>query len=283
MMVVFLILNYNSSDDLRACADSIEKNCKSFNIVVVDNGSKDNDSKCAETLCKERNYIFIKSKTNLGFARGNNLGFAYIRENISCDYIAMINSDTLLIDDRFEDSLNEAYERYQFAVLGPDILPAHSNPMRDDLRDIKAVEKRIKEISRINTILKIPFINISYLLINKLLQKAKKINQEHLNATTVDCELHGSFLVFSKLYELKGICEKTFLYGEEDILVKQCRDRGYITLYYPQIKVIHNESIATKKSLPNVVKRKQFYYKHRMVSLMVLKEEYIVSDRNGKA
>ena len=121
----------------------------------------------------------------------------------------------------------------------------------------------------------IPVLNIVYLVFDKLCCKIKEklFKEEHfIDNDVLNCQLHGCFLVFSNLYLEDGICDKTFLYGEEDILMHRCREKGYTTLYYPEIKVQHNESRATKKSVPNIIMRKKFYYKHRMDSLHVLLE-----------
>lgn len=272
-MIAYLILNYNSSNDLKTCIDSIQRNCKEYCIVVVDNGSEKNDFIKAKDICNKVGAIFISSKKNLGFARGNNLGFSYIRNNIKCDYIAMINSDTVIIDNSFENKVDEAFKKYRFAILGPDVLTAHSNPMNDELNQIEKVKARIRYIQTIQKILNIPVLNIAYLICNKVLQKTKmKLfkKEQFINHDVLNCQLHGCFLVFSNLYLEEGICDKTFLYGEEDILMYTCRKKGYTTLYYPEIKIQHNESQATKKSVPNIIKRKKFYYKHRLDSLYVL-------------
>jgi len=64
-----------------------------------------------KNLCDSVGAIFIPSKDNLGFAKGNNLGFSYIRKNIQCDYIAMINSDTVITDSLFENKIDEAFSK----------------------------------------------------------------------------------------------------------------------------------------------------------------------------
>lgn len=89
----------------------------------------------------------------------------------------MINSDTEIIENGFEEELDKAFEKYKFAVLGPDILPAHSNPM---INEPNTLEKVMKEISRTKTIIKIiqiPVANILYLIFNRLRNKflVKKI------------------------------------------------------------------------------------------------------------
>lgn len=52
-MIAVLILNYNSSDDLKACIDSIKRNCKEYCVVVVDNGSE------KKMLPRQKIYVIV--------------------------------------------------------------------------------------------------------------------------------------------------------------------------------------------------------------------------------
>ena len=79
--IVYLILHYLTYDETIKCVDSIKSYNKNndYEIVIVDNGS---NNRTGERLLndykKEKNVHIIISKENLGFARGNNLGFKYI-------------------------------------------------------------------------------------------------------------------------------------------------------------------------------------------------------------
>ena len=59
-----------------------------------------------------------------------------------------------------------------------------------------------------------------------------------------------------------------------DQLAKACRDNKLTLLYYPQLKIIHNESVSTKKSMPNLIKRKLFFLENRLDSYYVLLDKY---------
>lgn len=274
--IIFLILNYHSIDELHECLDSISKHCDNCNFaaVIVDNGSDNSEVQQLETLRSNyENIILLKSETNLGFARGNNLGFRYIKKHMQCKFVAMINSDTLLVSSDFYVKLCEAYSSYKFAVLGPDILNAHSNPMIDEPDCTEKVLKEIRKMCSIRTVMRTPGINFAYLIANKL--KNKRIfSTKRISEVKLGCELHGCFLVFSELFTLDGLCDDTFLYGEEAILAKDCRDNHLTLLYYPEIKIIHNESIATKRNVPNLIKRKLFYLDNYIDSLYVLLKKY---------
>ncbi len=273
--IAFLILNYNSLSELKKCEESIRNNCNDYHIVIVDNGSKKKEVDELEAFCSKREKItLLLNPENIGFARGNNVGFRYIKENIECEYIAMINSDTLIIDKNFSDKIDAAYKKYRFAVMGPDVLPSHSNPMINEPNSKEKVLKCIRNTERQIAIIKIPIINILFLCLNKikvmLLSKRASLRSE----PSINCELHGCFLVFSNLYTLDGLCDETFLYGEEDLLAKECRDNGLKLLYYPELKIIHNESKATKKSMPDLIGRKLFFLNNRLDSYHVLLKKY---------
>lgn len=273
--ICFLILNYNTSEELVKFIASIKKFCGdcTYLIVVVDNGSEKKELERLKILQQTEKFILLVNHENLGFAKGNNIGFRYIRSNIECRYIVMANSDVELIENSLCNKLDAAYDRYKFAVLGPDIMKSHDNPMPDGLSDRTQVLCEIKRIKHIRRIMKVPGLNILYLVVNKLRNKLLSKRAE-TGEMKENCQLHGSFLVFSDQYILDGLCDETFLYGEEAILAKDCRDHGLKILYYPDIKILHNESVATKKVMNKLIARKLFYLNNYIDSLYVLLRKY---------
>ena len=121
----FVILHYLTYEDTCNCVDSIEDHCKKFNydIIIVDNGS--NNTSGEKLLDKYKNNSKIKiiiSKENIGFAKGNNLGFEYAKTNLNPDFIILANNDTMLINDYFCSEIIKEYNISNFAVLGPKII-----------------------------------------------------------------------------------------------------------------------------------------------------------------
>ncbi len=271
--IAFVILNFNSFTELTDCISSIKINCNNckWKIIIIDNDSQKEEKKELLKLSGEDNINIIFNNSNLGFAKGNNVGFEFVKKHYSCKYIAMINSDVLLTSDNFFDLLQKAYDDYNFAVLGPDILYSHDNPMNNPLNTKQSVKDEIKRMKKERQIIKTPIINYLYLLFKKIKFKNSKKNT---NYSIEDCQLHGCFWVFSDLYTLKGLCEDTFLYGEEAILAKDCHDNDLKLLYYPEIKIIHKESLATKKLMPQRIKRKIFYYDNYINSLYILLKKF---------
>lgn len=102
-VISFITICYNGLADTCALIDSLQAavHSVSYEIIVVDNASRQN-----EAAVISRRYPFVKtirSKRNLGFSGGNNLG---IRE-AGGKYIFLINNDTYITDDGSRPSSND--------------------------------------------------------------------------------------------------------------------------------------------------------------------------------
>jgi N-acetylglucosaminyl-diphospho-decaprenol L-rhamnosyltransferase len=91
MDISVLIVAYNSAGQIARCLESLAQQTGiNFEVIVVDNASKD------DTLaqCRKFGHIrMIPSPENLGFGRGNNLGFAASTGR----YIYLLNPDARLV------------------------------------------------------------------------------------------------------------------------------------------------------------------------------------------
>jgi GT2 family glycosyltransferase len=89
MKVSIIIPNYNGEKFLEVCLDSLMKQTfKFFEIIIIDNGSKDNS--CNLIQEKYSNIKLIRLSQNYGFSRAVNEGIR-IAEG---EYIVLLNNDT---------------------------------------------------------------------------------------------------------------------------------------------------------------------------------------------
>jgi len=90
--VSIIILNYNGSKFIKDCLSSVFKNdYADFEVILVDNASKDESLEIAERLFgKDSRFKIIKNDENLGFAEGNNVGARHARGDI----LVFLNEDT---------------------------------------------------------------------------------------------------------------------------------------------------------------------------------------------
>ena len=115
-LVSIIILNYNAGDLLLDCVESIFKTkYNNFEVIVVDNASKDNShKKCKEKFDKIR---LIENKENLGYCEGNNIG---IRE-AKGDFVVILNPDTR-VEPNWLVELLKAYNKTGDGLYQPKIL-----------------------------------------------------------------------------------------------------------------------------------------------------------------
>ena len=131
MKFAFIVLNYNTAEQTEKCIDSILERAgkiEDFKIGLLDNGSR--DCSCRELV--ERKYkfvgeggglLFIESKTNLGFAGGNNLMFNEIKKTeFNADFFIFLNNDVDLVSNDFCKQIEFGYKKSNFGVLAPRII-----------------------------------------------------------------------------------------------------------------------------------------------------------------
>ena len=102
-LVSIIILNYNAGQILLDCFESVIKtNYDNFEIIIVDNASKDKSHrKCKEKFERVR---IIENEKNLGYCEGNNIGI----KNAKGEFIVILNPDTTV----HPDWLNELFCAY---------------------------------------------------------------------------------------------------------------------------------------------------------------------------
>lgn len=117
--VVIIILNWNGYDDTVECINSIKSiSYDNYRIVLVDNGSESDE---IEKLLDYSSEIqLIKSKINLGFSGGNNLGINYSLE-LGADFTLLLNNDTIVEPDFLEPLIQVFQNNNQVGIAAPQI------------------------------------------------------------------------------------------------------------------------------------------------------------------
>jgi len=108
--VSIIILNWNGLKDTIECLDSLKKiTYSNYEIVVVDNASGKDEADLLQK--KYGGYIrTIKTKKNLGFAGGNNVGIRRVLKEGKSKYVLLLNNDTV-VEPNFLDELVKVGEQ----------------------------------------------------------------------------------------------------------------------------------------------------------------------------
>lgn len=149
--ISFVILHYNTIKETVDCVESIEKliDTENYCIVIVDNCSPNNTG--VELVNKYKNSDKIDvllSKENVGFARGNNLGIDYARNELNSKYVCCTNNDTLMIQKNFYHSIEKEYKFSNAAVIGPRVYLKDNSIQQQcgELKDITVYKKSLYDL-----------------------------------------------------------------------------------------------------------------------------------------
>lgn len=96
-LISVIIPAYNAEKYISKCIESIQNNTyKNLEIIIVNDGSKDNTQKVVEAISDSR--IKLINQENGGVSKARNTGL----DNATGEYIAFIDSDDYISEDYFE-------------------------------------------------------------------------------------------------------------------------------------------------------------------------------------
>ena len=221
-----ITINYNGLKDTCELIDTLPLKDKSIEVIVVDNASAQDEA----TIIEKRYppIKVIRSKENLGFAGGNNLGIKAAQGK----YIFFLNNDTLL---------------------------------RPQTSDFKPLIARLE--SSLKTGMVCPKIKFSwgnnliqfagYTPLSPITMRNKAIgcgetDHEQYNTPHPTPYAHGAaMMVKREVIEKAGLMpECYFLYYEELDWSMMIRNAGYDIWYEPACTIYHKESQTTGQNSP---------------------------------
>lgn len=260
--ISFVILHYNNLAETEKCLDSLKKYLafSSVHVIVVDNGSTKESVKQITNKYKSHQIHFIISDKNLGFAKGNNLGYNYAKYKLNSDVIVLTNNDTVYKQEDFIDKLVMHYKQ-GFDIAGPKILTNNGKYNQNPVMSVYHSTSELKKgITKLYILYILSWFGID-LKIQKLFGKGKEIPNN--NYKNKDFKLHGACLLFSGNYLKKfdGLYSGTFMYGEEDILRFRAKKYNLRFDYFDDLEVLHKGNATTDKEIGSGRKTRMFKYK----------------------
>ena len=276
----FLILHFLDFEMTSKCIESIFDTFfnNSIYIVIVDNGSTNESGKLLEEKYVDNNFVYvIRNKSNLGFANGNNTGYKWIKDNIDCDFIGVINNDIIINQSNCFELIKEEFSNSNFAILGPDIVSSCGKHQSPIFKKALSLEEILEYKQYLETIQKRFFFHyvkekIFSIFVSKD-RKKDEIGELNSQEYFINPVLHGACYFLSHIFIDKNdyiFNPKTFMYFEENILHYECQKKGLIMVYFPKIKVNHLEDISTKAFIKKSYKREKWILDESLKSVCIL-------------
>lgn len=222
-----VIVNYNTKELLRNCLNSIYKAHrpqKGLEVIVVDNGSKDDSVKMVEKEFED--VILVKNKKNLGFAAANNLGV----KKASGVYLLFLNSDTVLKRYSLVKPLKFIKNHPKVGAITIKLILASGEIDIDNHRGYPTPWSAFCHFFGLSKIFPKSTLFNSYHL------GLQKFNRVH----TIPVAAGSYLIVKTKLFlELGGWDESFYFYGEDIDLCYRINQSGHKIIYYPLVSAIH--------------------------------------------
>ena len=270
MKVGFVVLGYGNYPMYAECVDWLMKikNIEMAEIILVDNCSPDGTGeKLKVKYACIHNITVLENTENQGFAKGNNLGYRYAREQLKCDAIVVMNSDVFIKDQDFYNVLVSVIgNNKDVSIIAPDVLGdgnRHTNPYRTTPVTVKDAKKRIAIKKLIIILLKI---GINY----ESSKKAVANNADEIQVRIDNVVPHGSCIIFCNAWvknEDLAFFPGTFLYHEEFFLDEYFRQKKYLSSYIPELVVKHIGDASLNDTIKIENKKKLFVLKNQIHSL----------------
>lgn len=118
MVLSIVIVNWNTCGQLMACLESIRNSDfdEPKETIVVDNASTDGSAQEVQERFPQT--VLLQPGSNVGYAKGNNLGFA----QAVGEFILALNPDTILPSSALREAVEKLRENKEIAVLAPKLV-----------------------------------------------------------------------------------------------------------------------------------------------------------------
>ncbi len=170
----------------------------------------------------------------MGFAYANNIAI----KKTSSEYVLLLNSDTLVLDNCLEDSINYMKDHEDVGVLGCKVV------LPDNTLD-KACRRSFPDFY-------VSFYKMTGL--SSLFPKSKRFGRYNLTFLNedetyeVDCVVGAFMLVRSKTINEVGLLdEKFFMYGEDIDWCFRIKAANWKIIYFSDAKIIHYKGASNSK------------------------------------
>lgn len=250
-----IIVSWNTRELLRECLLSLYRHTTdiAFEVFVVDNNSSDGSAEMVRNNFPK--VILIENAENAGFSKANNQAIKLSKGR----YIALLNPDTVLIEDVFSPLIKYADLNEKIGAIGPKILS------RDGETIQYACARRLPNLY-------FDFCRLSGL--NWRFPQSRLLGREvisywdHYSSRYVEALSGACMVVRRPAIENVGLMDESqFMYGDEIDWCRRLLDNGWGVYYYSGASIIHyggesSKQVSKFSSIEAEKAMRNYYKKH---------------------
>jgi GT2 family glycosyltransferase len=226
-----VIVAWNARHYLELCLESIAKAPprRSMEVLVVDNASADDTIEMVEA--KYPWVTLIKSKENLGFARGNNVAIRQCRGH----YIALVNPDVILFPDCLDTLADFLDQNPKVGNVGPRVF----NPdmtQQSTCRRFPSLWNNFCSATHLQSIFKG----------RRFFAGEHMFYFPHDRILAVDVIVGCFSMIRREAFDSVGLLdEDLFMYGDDVDWCRRAWKAGWQVIFYPEARAIHDQGKTT--------------------------------------
>lgn len=247
MILSCIIVNWNLKYLPRLCIEALKRSkCDfPFEIIVVDNDSRDESLDYLKEMHKKGEITLVHAGANLGYGRANNLGARYAKGK----YLLVLNPDVSVEPDTLRKMVDYMDAHPGIGILGPqlyffngqiqDSCRRFMRPMdlvikRTPLQRFKALKKRVDEYTMVDF--------------------------DRRSVREVDLVTGACFMSPKAVFDkVGGFDERYFLFMEDADLCRKMREAGHKVVYFPGARVLHYHKRLSGGGLLRLLRQRVFW------------------------
>ncbi len=227
MTLSIIIVNWNSTDDLRACLVAIYQHTKgvAVEVIVVDNASR--DESCG-TLIRDSfpQVLFHRSEINLGFARASNLGYELSSGNV----LLFLNPDTEIHDDVFSRMINHLLSSTGVGAVGARLLNTDGSLQSSCVQAFPTIWNQLLDSEMLRRMMP-----------KSRLWGMRTLFEGQVQPVEVDAVSGACLMVRRHVFaQVKQFDVSYFMYVEDIDLCHKITRAGYAIQYMADCEVVHH-------------------------------------------
>lgn len=236
--IILILLNWNGKKDTLECLASLKQvNYPHFQTVLVDNGSTDDSVAACRAF--DPSLPILETKTNLGFAGGNNVGIEWALRH-HAEWILLLNNDTVVDPLFLQAFIESAHSQPKAKILGAKILRYQHPQTIDHLGGFWNADLAEFESPH-----------------------AGKVDHPYFNMQRVDYVCGAALLMHRSVPETIGLLEsKFFLFWEETDYCYRAKQAGFEIWTAPEAKIWHKVSSSFLGGKPHM---HYFWWRSRLL------------------
>ena len=226
-----VIVAWNAKHYLELCLESLEQAppCRSMEVLVIDNASADGSVEMLEA--KFPWVKLIKSKENLGFAKGNNVAIQQCQGR----YIALVNPD-VIVSPGCLDTLADFLDQHpKVGNVGPRVF----NPdmtQQSTCRRFPTLWNNLCSATRLESVFKG----------SRFFAGEHMFYFPHDRVLTVDVIVGCFSMIRREAFDDVGLLdEDLFMYGDDVDWCRRARNAGWQVVFNPDARAIHDRGKTT--------------------------------------